>query len=84
MLVLYVLIYYIWHSYCNIIYMGKSLDNVLKAMEKRFSKESVRTLESAPIEIKRIPTGSKDLDEKIGGGYPVGRIIEILGGGSSW
>lgn len=60
--------------------MGKTLDNVLKAMEKRFSKEAVRTLESAPIEIKRIPTGSKDLDDKIGGGYPVGRIIEILGG----
>ncbi len=60
--------------------MGKSLDSILKAMEKRFSKESVRTLESAPIEIRRIPTGSKDLDEKTGGGYPVGRIIEILGG----
>ena len=60
--------------------MEKHVLDILKKVEGRFEKGLVTTLEAAPIDIKRIPTGSKDLDEKMGGGYPVGRIIEILGG----
>lgn len=52
--------------------------------QKTFGKSSSYVLGDMPIEpIKRIKTGSLLLDNIMGGGYPVGRIVEIYGPESS-
>lgn len=54
------------------------------ALQAKFGKESVNFLGNKKAEpIPRIPTGSLALDKVTGGGYPLGRIIELSGGPSS-
>ena len=54
------------------------------ALQSKFGKESVNFLGNNKIEpIPRIPTGSIALDRITGGGYPLGRIIEVFGPASS-
>ena len=54
------------------------------ALQAKFGKESVNFLGNNKIEpIPRIPTGSIALDRITGGGYPLGRIIEVFGPSSS-
>lgn len=56
------------------------LKEALATLDKRFGKGSVFLMdENHKIEIKRLKTGSFDLDRKMGGGWPVGRINEIAG-----
>ena len=64
---------------------NKTLDEVLKDIEKQFGKGAVMKLGDHPNkEIDVIPTGSLSLDIALGiGGYPKGRIIEIFGPESS-
>lgn len=58
----------------------KALDNALKELNKKYGEGTVRRLgEESIIPIKRISTGILSLDYILGGGYPVGRIIEIFG-----
>lgn len=61
--------------------MGKeSLQNALNSIQKKYGKEAVITFDpNAASKIERISTGSVGLNIAIGGGYPKGRIIEILG-----
>ena len=63
----------------------KTLDEVLKDIEKQFGKGSVMKLgEEAHNEIEVCSSGSLTLDKALGvGGYPKGRIIEIYGPESS-
>lgn len=56
--------------------IDKDLELALKQCEKEFGKGSVIYSDEI-MEIDRISTGSYILDSKIGGGIPVGRIVEI-------
>lgn len=60
--------------------MGSKIKEVLNVIDKKFGKEA---LVSNLIEIERIPSGSISLDLALGGGYPSGRIIEVMGWESS-
>ena len=55
----------------------------LKDINKKFGEGSVMSLDEKPVEVERIPSGSVKLDKILGGGYPVGRVIEIYGPESS-
>ena len=63
----------------------KTLNQVLKDIEKQFGKGSVMKLgDNEQQEIDVIPSGSIALDNALGiGGYPKGRIVEIYGPESS-
>lgn len=68
--------------------ISKEKDDILKkvvsSLQKRFGKESVNYLGNKEIEaIPRISSQCMAIDEVTGGGYPLGRIIEIYGGESS-
>lgn len=61
-----------------------ALAKVCAAIQGRFGKESVNFLGNQKAEpIPRIPSGSDAIDCITGGGYPLGRIIEIFGPASS-
>jgi recombination protein RecA len=63
----------------------KALDTALAQIDKLFGKGAIMRLgEAAKMQVEAIPTGSIDLDLKLGiGGVPRGRIIEIYGPESS-
>jgi recombination protein RecA len=63
---------------------GQISPEALAKLQKIFGKENITTFADKPIEnIERIPSGSMTLDAALGGGYPLGRIIEIYGPESS-
>jgi recombination protein RecA len=56
----------------------------LSKLQKVFGKEAVMTLnESINLDIELLSSGSLFLNHALGGGYPMGRIIEIAGPESS-
>lgn len=57
-----------------------SLKDLTARIEKRFGKESVS---GTNVEVQFVHSGSYLLDEALGGGYAVGRIIEAYGNASS-
>jgi recombination protein RecA len=58
----------------------KSLAMVIAAVNKKFGEKVIgRAKDWDNIEIKRLSTGIKCLNEALGGGFPVGRIIELFG-----
>lgn len=63
----------------------KSLEEVLRVIEKTHGKGSIMRLGDKPnVDVDVIPTGSLLLDKALGvNGYPKGRIIEIYGPESS-
>jgi recombination protein RecA len=63
--------------------MGISKESLSK-LQKVFGKEAVMTLgESMNLDIELLSSGSLLLNNALGGGYPMGRIIEIAGPESS-
>lgn len=63
---------------------NKALDTFLASMDKKYGEGTVVKMNSAPLPIDSISTGSIGLDIACGvGGVPVGRIIEIYGPESS-
>lgn len=61
-----------------------AIKKIVSDLQKKFGKESVNFLGNNEIEpLTRISSQSLAIDEVTGGGYPVGRIIEIFGGESS-
>lgn len=58
----------------------KALDTALKQIEKSFGKGAIMKLgERISLDIPKISSGSIGLDIALGGGLPLGRIIEIYG-----
>lgn len=62
----------------------KELDDVLKKINKQFGEGAIMTYDDDNLpKIERLSSGILPLDLILGGGYPVGRIIEIYGPESS-
>lgn len=60
--------------------MGEGLEKTISLIEKKFGKGVIGIANKFKgIELKRTPTGSFSLDIETGGGYPLGRIVEIYG-----
>ena len=63
--------------------MGISKEK-LDALQKTFGKGSIMKMNEAPdLDLTFISSGSLDLDHALGGGFPLGRIVEIYGPESS-
>ena len=60
-----------------------ALQKVMQNLNKKYGAGTVMTMNDAAIDIKRFNSGCLSLDNILGGGYPVGRIIEIYGPESS-
>jgi len=62
----------------------KNLARLIAAVNKKFGEKVIGRIEDwDDIEIKRLSTGLEGLDEALGGGFPVGRNIELYGVPSS-
>lgn len=58
----------------------KNLARVLAAINKKAGEKVIgRAGDWDNLEIKRLSTGVENLDEALGGGFPVGRVIELYG-----
>jgi recombination protein RecA len=56
----------------------------LDSLQKAFGKEGISNLSDKPkLNIEWLPTGSLALDHALGGGFPLGRIVELGGPESS-
>ena len=55
-----------------------AITNALKALEKRFGESVVMKMGDAPNDARTISSGRPELDAALGGGYGVGKIIEIF------
>ncbi len=64
--------------------MGEKLVKALDAIVKEHGRGAVISFkDGAQMEIERIPSGSIGLDWVLGGGWPRGRIVELIGHESS-
>jgi recombination protein RecA len=61
----------------------KALDSAIQAIEKAFGKGSIMAMSGEADAIKRFSSGSVSIDKALGGGFPIGRVIEIYGHESS-
>ena len=55
----------------------RAITSALAALDKRFGESVVRKMSDAPINVKTISSGRPELDDALGGGFGVGKIIEI-------
>jgi recombination protein RecA len=64
---------------------GRSLDNTIATIQKRFGEGAIMRLgEARHLQVETIPTGSLALDIALGvGGLPRGRVVEVYGPESS-
>ncbi|MDS1916097.1 recombinase RecA [Enterobacter asburiae] len=62
----------------------KALASAMGQLEKQFGKGTIMRLgDQSTLNVETIPSGSLTLDIALGGGLPVGRIVEIYGPESS-
>lgn len=57
---------------------NKGISAALAALEKRFGEPVVRKMSDANLKVDTFSSGRADLDIALGGGYGVGKIIEIF------
>lgn len=57
--------------------MSKGIKNALAALEKRFGEPVVMKMGDANTSIETFSSGRSLLDTKLGGGYGIGKIVEI-------
>ena len=55
----------------------KAIKSMLTSLDKRFGETVIMKMSDANTNIETFPSGRDDLDDKLGGGYMVGKIIEI-------
>jgi len=57
-----------------------SLKRVLAELNKKYGDNTIGVIGDMPtLDIKRIPIGIPDVDEALGGGFPMRRVIELYG-----
>lgn len=56
----------------------KGIQSAIDALEKRYEKGIIMKMSDAPSGTDTISSGRPDLDAALGGGYGVGKIIEII------
>lgn len=59
------------------------IDRLINEVNKMFGKDVVGFADQMDISVRRVPSGSLSLDWAIGGGFPLGRIVELYGPYSS-
>ena len=58
--------------------MANSIDSILKDIAKQFGEGTVAILaETDDYDVQRVSSGSLNLDMALGGGFPVGRTLEL-------
>lgn len=57
--------------------MSKAINSALAALEKRFGEKVIMKMSDANTGIETFSSGRPSLDSKLGGGYGIGKIIEI-------
>lgn len=60
-----------------------ALDSFLKQMNKKHGEGSMMMMGGGGFEVETLPSGIPELDSALGGGFPLGRIMEIFGPESS-
>lgn len=55
------------------------INNALKYLDNKYGKGIVRRLKDTPMSVERVSSGILSLDIALGGGWPVGRTVEIYG-----
>ena len=64
--------------------INAAVESIVKSLQAKFGEENITYLgNNNVVAIERISSGSFSLDNALGGGWPVGRIIEIMGPESS-
>mmetsp|Transcript_32832 Transcript_32832/g.97820 ORF Transcript_32832/g.97820 Transcript_32832/m.97820 type:complete len:417 (-) Transcript_32832:457-1707(-) len=64
--------------------VASPIDDIVDAINARFGKGTITRLEGTSFSaVPMTPSGVLSLDAALGGGYPVGRIVEIFGPESS-
>lgn len=59
---------------------NNSIDSILKDIAKQYGEGTVMVLaESDDYNVQRVSSGSMNLDMALGGGFPVGRTLELYG-----
>ena len=53
----------------------RAITTALAALDKRFGESVVRKMSDAPMDVKTISSGRPELDDALGGGFGVGKII---------
>ena len=61
----------------------KAVEEFITRVSKVFGEGSVIKGDAPALKIERVSSGSVKLDEILGGGYPVGKVVEIFGPESS-
>lgn len=60
-----------------------NLEKLIAETNKALGKDIIGYAKDMDVQLKRVPTGSMYLDWATGGGFPLGRIVEIFGPYSS-
>jgi recombination protein RecA len=64
--------------------MNSAVESIVKSLQAKFGEENITYLgNKKATAMERISSGSFSLDNALGGGWPVGRIVEIMGPESS-
>jgi len=56
----------------------RAITSALNKLEKRFGESVVRKMSDAPTDANTFSSGRPELDDALGGGYGVGKIVEIF------
>lgn len=63
---------------------NSAVESIVKSLQAKFGEENITYLgNKKAVAMERISSGSFSLDNALGGGWPVGRIIEVMGAESS-